>query len=89
MEKTNENSNAEGACEKQKCLEMLQVVLDGQADEKLKAEFDEHLKNCMPCFKSYNVDFAIKELLKQKCCGQHVPQDLKEAIKSKIDNLAV
>jgi hypothetical protein len=43
------------------------------------------MDRCLPCFKSYDLDMAIKQLLKTKCCGGDAPTDLVEQIKIQIN----
>ena len=71
------------------CFEMLQLILDGEADPRQKEVFlKEHLEDCMPCYKNYHLEVAIRQLLKTKCTG-NAPQDLVEDIRRKVaDNLA-
>jgi len=69
--------------DKRNCLEMLQLILDGEATPEQKATFKSHIDDCMPCFQHYHFDQAIKELLKLKCTSQ-APTDLIESIKNKI-----
>jgi anti-sigma factor (TIGR02949 family) len=71
------------------CFEMLQLILDGEATPQQKDTFlKEHLEDCMPCYKNYHLEVAIRQLLKTKCSG-HAPQDLIEDIKRKVaQNLA-
>jgi mycothiol system anti-sigma-R factor len=66
------------------CMEMLQLILDGQCSEEQRGYFKSHMDNCMPCFKSYQLDMSIKELLQTKCCGGDAPKELIEKIKSQI-----
>lgn len=66
------------------CMEMLQFILDGEATNEQRDYFKSHMDHCMPCFKSYELDMAIKELLKTKCCGGEAPTDLVIQIKSQI-----
>ena len=77
-------------CENQRdCLEKLQLILDGEATPEQKDHFlKEHLESCMPCYKNYNLEVAIRQLLKTKCTN-HAPKDLVESIKKKVtENLA-
>jgi mycothiol system anti-sigma-R factor len=69
---------------KSTCLEMLQVILDGEASEQQKQYFREHMDICLPCFKGYELDMAIKQLVKSKCCGGDAPADLVEQIRITI-----
>ncbi len=66
------------------CLEMLQLILDGEATVDQQHYFKNHMDVCMPCFKSYSLDMSIKELLKSRCCGDPVPPGLVDQIKMQI-----
>ncbi len=66
------------------CMEMLQLILDGEVTPEQREYFKSHMDHCMPCFKTYEVDMAIKEMLKGKCCGGAAPEDLIEKIKSQL-----
>ncbi|MFZ5971572.1 MAG: anti-sigma factor [Bacteroidota bacterium] len=68
---------------KPSCMEMLQTILDGEATHEQKEYFKTHMDLCMPCFKSYQLDIAIRELLKAKCNGC-APDDLVEQIRNQV-----
>lgn len=76
------------AGKKATCLEMLQTILDGNATEAQEAYFKKHMDECTPCFKSHQLDMQIKQLIKSKCCGNHVPPDLVEKIKSQVNSIS-
>ncbi|HTJ48386.1 MAG TPA: mycothiol system anti-sigma-R factor [Cyclobacteriaceae bacterium] len=80
---TDQNNMKTDCANKGNCLEMLQLILDGEATPEQKANFKSHIDECLPCFKHYHFDQAIKELLKLKCSSQ-APADLIESIRSKI-----
>jgi mycothiol system anti-sigma-R factor len=69
---------------KSTCMEMLQVILDGEASDTQKEYFKQHMDMCLPCFKGYELDMAIKQLVKSKCCGGDAPSDLIEQIRITI-----
>lgn len=69
---------------KSTCMEMLQVILDGEATPEQKEYFRLHMDLCMPCFRGYELDMAIKQLLQTKCCGDGAPADLVEKIRIQI-----
>jgi anti-sigma factor (TIGR02949 family) len=73
----------------QECLQRLQLIVDGEATEEDKQHFIKfHLEECLPCYKNYQLELAIRQLLKSKCSGE-APQELIESIKSRvIQNLA-
>jgi mycothiol system anti-sigma-R factor len=70
--------------QKSTCMEMLQVILDGEATPEQKAYFKEHMDLCMPCFRGYELDMAIKQLVQSKCCGGDAPSELVEQIRIQI-----
>ena len=69
---------------KSTCKEMLQVILDGEATPEQKEYFKKHMDACLPCFKGYELDMAIKQLVQSKCCGGEAPSELVEQIKITI-----
>jgi hypothetical protein len=42
------------------------------------------MDHCGPCFKGYQLDMAIKELLRTRCCGGAAPDELVQKIKTQI-----
>lgn len=66
------------------CMEMLQLVLDGDATPEQQHQFKAHLDECMPCYKSYSLEVTLKMLIKSKCNGNGAPPELVERIKNQI-----
>ncbi len=69
---------------KPSCMQMLQIIMDGEATTGQKEYFRHHMDKCMPCFKTYEVDMTIKEMLRIKCCGDEIPKELVEQLKNQI-----
>lgn len=67
-----------------RCLEMLQLIIDGDATTEQKEQFKAHIDVCMPCYNSYHLETALKMLLKTKCSGNGAPPELIEKIKTQI-----
>lgn len=69
------------------CLDMLQLILDGEASPEERKNFVEnHLEICMPCYRTYHLEMAIRELLKSKCGKHEAPAELIENIKRMISS---
>ncbi len=83
MSNPDQNNMKKNCSNQRECLEMLQLILDGEATPEQKANFKSHVDECMPCFQHYHFDQAIKELLKLKCTHD-APTDLITSIKNKI-----
>ena len=41
-------------------LDMLDSILDMEADDSQKEKFDDHIEKCMPCYEKYNLDKSIR-----------------------------
>lgn len=84
MSKNSKNSSASPL--KDSCLEKLHSILDGAASSDEKKEFlERHLEVCLPCYKHYHLEMAIRDLLKEKCWKHEAPSELIESIKVKIN----
>ena len=70
--------------EQNECIKMLQLILDDEATSEQKDHFlKHHLKECLPCYNNYNLELAIRAMLKTKC-SKEAPQDLVDSIKTKF-----
>lgn len=70
--------------------ELLQKIIDGQANPNEKKQYDEVIHQCVNCkCRQYcEQELAIKNLLRTKIDRKRVPLDLVELIKSKIKQSA-
>ena len=66
------------------CMRILNLVLDGEANHEENDFFKQKLENCMPYYQIYNVDMAIKELIKKVGYERNCPDGLVDEIKAKI-----
>ncbi|HYF68814.1 MAG TPA: zf-HC2 domain-containing protein [Ohtaekwangia sp.] len=80
-----DQSKMKSNCSNQKdCMEMLQLIVDGEASPEQKEHFlKHHLEECLPCYKNYHLEVEIRQLLKTKCTGE-APADLIEIIKARV-----
>ncbi len=67
-----------------KCFELLESILDGELGNPGKEVLKEKLAKCQPCFEHFHLEQAIREVLKNKCTKQAVPQELAKTIREKI-----
>ncbi|WP_236612863.1 anti-sigma factor [Cesiribacter andamanensis] len=63
---------------------MLQLVLDGEASDTEKHYYMHHIEECMPCYRSFNIETEIRNILRSKLEKKHVPLDLVSSIRSKV-----
>ncbi len=66
------------------CVEMLNLIVDGQATDSQLEQFQQHMAECPPCYQSHELGQAIKIALQSKLDKKPVPPGLIDIIKSKI-----
>ncbi len=71
-----------------KCLEILHLMLDNEADEHQEHYITVHIEGCMFCFEQYEVEKQIKELIKTRLAKMPVPTDLATSIRTKINHFS-
>lgn len=85
---TSKNPFPEHSGHKNGCMEMLQTILDGAATQEQEAYFKQHMDECMPCYKNYQVEMQIRQLIKTKCSKEQVPAGLIESIKHQVNSIS-
>lgn len=85
----NETSeNRKSQCgDETKCFELLESILDGELKDTGKEIIKEKLAKCQPCFEHYNLEQAIRDVLKTKCTKQRVPTELADLIRQQIQEI--
>lgn len=69
-----------------KCFELLESILDGEIDNS-KDMLKEKLAKCQPCFEHFHLEEAIRDVLKNKCTKQTVPNELAQSIRKQIQEI--
>ncbi len=77
-----------GQSDCEKCLELLELIIDGEASPEEEKHFHKHLNDCLPCYETYNLEASIKKLIQTKVTRKQVPDDLIQKIRSKIRSTA-
>ena len=67
------------------CLCRLNTVLDGEATKEEMLYLQEHIDQCSPCYDHYNIEKAVKEVIKHKLEQRPVPANLIESIRGNIN----
>ena len=74
------------------CGEVLQRVyefLDGEMTPNDVAKIREHLDECAPCLTEYDLDVALKALIRRSCGCEAAPDALRSKIMIRITELRV
>lgn len=73
------------------CAQTLARVYEYLDGEMSPADFDrirEHLDDCSPCLRQYDLDVALKALVRRSC-RESAPADLRERIMVKITEVRI
>ena len=76
-----QSSNCE---EREKCLEIIHLVLDSEATEAQEEYLRQHIDMCIQCLENFNIEKEIRTALKTRLESLKVPKDLVSTIKQKI-----
>ena len=74
-----------GCSDEQECLKVLELILDSESSSEEEVSYFNHIQNCWPCFQNYNLEKAIRELIKTKIEKRDVPLDLEQRIRAEIE----
>ncbi len=72
------------------CSEVLYRVyeyLDGEMSADDTYKIKEHLDECGPCLKEYDLDQALKALVKRSCQSEEAPVQLRTQIMARITRI--
>ncbi|MEO1257035.1 MAG: hypothetical protein AAFY41_19440, partial [Bacteroidota bacterium] len=70
-----------GCSDFEKCLKILNLILDNESTPAQEDFFFNHIENCMVCFAHYNAEKQIRRLIKMKTKSQIIPVDLAREIR--------
>lgn len=65
-------------------LHELYQFLDGELTDTKRAQIQQHLEDCPPCFEAFDFEAEIKQYISEKC-RDRVPESLRERIADAID----
>ncbi|MEO9806340.1 MAG: hypothetical protein ABJF04_23975 [Reichenbachiella sp.] len=65
-------------------IDLIQLVIDGEAQRSQEVYLKRHLNICLKCLEKYNLDQELKKVLQLKLASKEVPIGLAESIRSKI-----
>ena len=60
-------------------LERVMVFIDTELEEADCATIQQHLDECGPCLKEFDLETTVKALVK-KSCSEHAPETLRERV---------
>jgi mycothiol system anti-sigma-R factor len=76
-----------GMDECEDAVHRLYHYLDGELTPERRAEVRRHLDDCSPCFKAFDFEADVRQLIQQRCRDE-VPAGLRERIAQAIHHTA-
>jgi len=68
----------------EKCLMILNLMLDNEATKEQEAFFHDHIVKCKVCFAHYNIEKQLRLLIKTKVNQKPIPSELVSEIRNQI-----
>ena len=79
------NSKDNRCSEEEHCMELVRLMLDDESTPDDKAYVLQHIDGCYRCYDNFDVENAIREVIKQKNSNIEIPQDVVNEIREKIE----
>jgi mycothiol system anti-sigma-R factor len=70
--------------QEEKCLELARIMLDDESTTEEQAYVEQHIHECSKCYENYEIEKAVREVVKNKVENKEVPSEVVEEILSKI-----
>ncbi|RLD24855.1 MAG: hypothetical protein DRI71_01350 [Bacteroidetes bacterium] len=79
------NSKDNRCSEEEHCLELVRLMLDDESTEDDNAYVLRHIDGCYRCYDNFDVENAIREVVKQKSNNLKIPHEVVSEIREKIE----
>ena len=71
--------------DEERCLELIRLMLDDESSADEKAHVLKHIDGCYRCYDNFDVENAIREVIRQKNSNIKIPQEVVNEILKKIE----
>ena len=79
-------SSKDNRCpDEERCLDLIRVMLDDESTEDDKAYILQHIEECYRCYDNFDLENAIRELVRLKYSHLSIPQEVVSEIRAKIE----
>lgn len=76
--------NSEWCDDKEKCTEVLQLIIDGEATREDEDYFNNHIVQCIDCSRYFMLEQSIRDALRNKVNRMRAPEDFIHQLRMKI-----
>jgi mycothiol system anti-sigma-R factor len=77
---------------KENCRDVIGEVylyLDLECADERRKLIQQHLDECSPCLREYGIEQEVKALVGRCCGSENAPDELKERLRAKLNELSV
>lgn len=85
MKKVEQKNNKQKPCvDHEYCIKVLNLIIDGEANEEETDFFHTHIKDCLQCSEYYSIEQVIRDAIRKNLKGKEVPEDFINEIRKKV-----
>ncbi len=66
------------------CIRVLNLIIDGEANEDEANFFNTHIKDCLQCSEYYSLDQTIREAIRKKMEKKAAPAEFIHELRNKV-----
>ena len=79
-----ENKKEKPCIDHDRCIQVLNLIIDGEANADEEIFFHTHIQDCLECSQYYTIEQSIREVIKKKLEKKSAPDDLIADLRNKI-----
>lgn len=79
--------NIESCLDREKCSEILHLIIDGEATIKDEDYFYNHIRHCLDCSRYYMLEQTIRNAIRNKIDRKLAPEDFIRQLRIKIKDI--
>lgn len=85
MARTEKMKNVERPCpDHDKCIHVINLVIDGEANKDEEAYFYKHMQDCLHCAQYYKLEQSIREAIRKKLEVKEAPEELIAELRQRV-----
>ena len=84
MKDKDKSHESEFCLDRDKCIQVLHLIIDGEANENDEEYFYNHINQCIHCSQYYRLEQAIRVALRKKMKKKVAPEDFINEIRNKF-----
>jgi len=85
MGKKPKMKNVDSPCpDHEKCINVINLIIDGEANAEEEAFFYSHVRDCLHCAQFYKLEQSIREAIRKRLEIMEAPEDLIRLVREKV-----